>query len=53
MILIKVRSFWQALINFLLNRFPLARPVTLVLKQWLIAAASKRPLKLSNNVKEM
>lgn len=29
----------KALINFLLNRFPLARPVTLVLKQWLIEQA--------------
>ncbi|CAJ1421686.1 unnamed protein product [Effrenium voratum] len=29
----------KALINFLLNRYPLARPVTLVLKQWLIARA--------------
>lgn len=29
----------KALINFLLSRYPLARPVTLVLKQWLIEQA--------------
>ncbi|CAE7410850.1 Trf4-1 [Symbiodinium sp. CCMP2592] len=29
----------KALINFLLNRYPMARPVTLVLKQWLIEQA--------------